>query len=284
MLACSKTTSCLYDGYALMLRITDGCALHLTMTAPLLAVHVQAAPQQQQQGAQADNAPRQPSRTAAEQYHLPKHAEASWQPHSDFARAALAEAHQPSLQEQAVALLRPQDADAAATAVSEATAKQQSGSYSERPPHAATGHGKDTAQSAAQELQYENAPSSSPFAGGLEQHLDTAAQAAVPPEAAAETSYQPVSSDVDDEDSELLSNSASHCDALPPVPHMEDLGHVDERHVTLTARSAAHHAADEAAASAQHSAPLPEDMFTGLSMSNVGQNSHGAQAEQDLLR
>ena len=292
MLGCSQTTSSLYDGAGLwlsqaggrasMLRITDGCALHLTMTAPLLAVHVQAAPQQQQQqGAQADNAPRQPSGTAAEQYHLPKHAEASWQPHSDFARAALAEAHQPSLQEQAVELLNPQDADAAATAVGEAAAKQQSGSYSKRPPLAAIGHGKDTAQSAAQELQYENAPSSSPFAGGLEQHLE---EAAVPPEAAAETSYQPVSSGVDDEDSELLSNSASHCDALPPVPHMEDLGHVDERHVTLTARSAAHHAADEAAASAQHSAPLPEDMFTGLSMSNVRQDNHGAQAEQDLLR
>ena len=183
-----------------------------------------------------------------------------------------------------MALLDPQDADAAATTVSGAAAKQQSGSHSERPPHAAVGHGIKAAQSAAQELQYANAPSSSPFAGGFEQQLGSAAQAAVPPEAAAETFYQPVSPGVDDDNSELLSNSASHCDALPPVPHMEDLGHVDERHVTLTARSATHHAADQAAASAQHSALLPEDMFTGLSVSNAGQDNHGAQAEQDLLR
>ena len=265
-----------------MRNFRNSCVWHLAMTAPLLAVHVQAAPQhQQQQAAPTENVLRQPSGTVAEQYHLPKHAEASWQPHSDFAQAALAEARQPSLQEQAVALLSPQDADAAATTVSEAAAKQQS---SERPPQAAGGHGKETAQSVAKELQYASAPSSSPFAGGLEQQLGSAAPAAVPPEAAAEAPYQPVSSGVDDDNSELLSNSASHCDALPPVPHMEDLGHVDERHVTLTARSATHHAADEAAASAQHSAPLPEDMFTGLSMSNAGQDNHGSQAGQDLLR
>ena len=248
-------------------------------------MHVQAAPQQkQQQAAQTANARRQPSGTVAEENHLPKHAEPAWQPHSDFARAALAEAQQPSLQEQAAALLHPQDADAAATSVSKAAVKQQSGSHSERPPHAAIGHGEEFAESVAHELQYANVPSSSPFARGFEQHLGSAAQAAVPPEAAAETLYQPVSPGVDDEDSELLSNSASHCDALPPVPHMEDLGHVDERHVTLTSKSATHHAADEAAASSQHSAPLPEDMFTGLSMSTAGQDKPGAQAEQDLLR
>ena len=284
---------CLYGGTgwwrsqpgarALMLKSTDSYVLHLTMTAPFLAVNLQAAPQQQQ-AAQTENAPRQPSGTVAVQDHLPQHAEASWQPHSDFARAALAEAHQPSLQEQAVALLNPQGVDAAAATGSEAAAKQQTGGSSEHSPHAAAGHGRETAQSVAQELQYATAPSSSPFAGGLEQQLGSAAQAAVPPEAAAETFYQPVSPGVDDDNSELLSNSASHCDALPPVPHMEDLGHVDERHVTLTTRSATHHAADEAAASAQHSAPLPEDMFTGLSMSIAGQDNHGAQVEQDLLR